>query len=570
MSNRFRVLTTTAIVLQAALFSATVAAVFLENQRLESMPEKYREWLEQDVLYIITGREREAFLDLRSVEEWEAFINSFWRRRDPDPLTPENEFKDEHYRRLGIVEREFGRESAVPGWMTDRGKIYTILGKPDDRTSFPAEAGLYPVEVWFYQADRDKSLPPLYLLFFQQGAAGPFRLFNHLLDKPEDLMPASAIDPSNARLSAYEMLQNVSPELAHAAMTLRADESPFANIQNPERAGLDFQAILNMVEDSPFRRVDTSYVDAARSARGLVESEYLFNYVPNSSTIDVLPGPGDTSFVHYSVELEPRHMTLANDDNVYYTKFQLRGEVTTPDGKESIVQFVKEPYMRLTESQFREISRRPFSYRDMFPMAGGDFVFRVVLKNQARSEYTIVETDLHVPEVSRAPYLGRPVLLYDFAELTQPEMNGAYRTYQVGAFRLNPNAKKAYSIGEILRAYIPVVHAGDDDRLSLRIFDQGNTVEHLVEQDDTDRAVRRGSHCGKSHLERIGGRSLSARGRAARRLGQDSCDDRFGLRYYAPHPYPATVDPAGEHERRRDRPRPGGAGGAVPEAGRSG
>jgi tetratricopeptide (TPR) repeat protein len=352
--------------------------------------------------------------------------------------------------------------------------MYIILGEPDDRDHFPAAPGLYPVDVWFYQADRERSLPPLYLLFFQEHNAGPYRLFNHLLDGPEDLMPAQPLDPENRRLSAYEFLQQISPDLAHATITMRADEGVTANLRQPERAGLDVQMILSDIEEAPFRRVDTSYVDAAREARGLVESDYLFNYVPSSAAAHVLPGPGGTRFVHYTIEIEPQHMTLARDEgkNVYYTRFELRGEVTTAGGELVVFQFVKEPYMALTESQFREVQYKPFSYRDMFPIAAGEFRFRVVLKNQARTEYTIFDTELRVPEPTGAPRIGPPVLLYGTRDPAEPEMKEAYRTYQIGSLRLDPNARRAYVLGEALLAHVPLENVTSAHEVALRLVDR--------------------------------------------------------------------------------------------------
>ncbi len=267
-------------------------AISTADERMDRLPEQYKKWLEQEVVYIITPRERDAFLDLQVTPEYEAFINAFWQRRDPDPLTPVNEFKEEHYRRFEFANSNLGRESAVPGWMTDRGKMLIILGDPDDRETFLSVGWLYPSEVWFYQANDDKSLPPLYLLFFRDNNAGPYRLFNHLLDQPEDLMPSQPLDPNNSRYGAYDLLRDISPDLAHATITMRADQAPFAGINQQEVSSLDFQALLSDIYEAPFKKVDTSYVDAAENSRGLVETEYLFNYIPNTGMANILPGPG--------------------------------------------------------------------------------------------------------------------------------------------------------------------------------------------------------------------------------------------------------------------------------------
>lgn len=104
----------------------------------------YQRWLTQDVAYIITDEERAAFKRLQTDEEREKFIEQFWLRRDPTPGTVENEFKNEHYRRIGYVNGQFA--SGIPGWKTDRGRIYITYGPPDEKEMHPKEG----FEEWLY------------------------------------------------------------------------------------------------------------------------------------------------------------------------------------------------------------------------------------------------------------------------------------------------------------------------------------------------------------------------------------------------------------------------------------
>ena len=100
----------------------------------------YKTWLEQDVPYIITDEERRAFKALGNDEEREAFIEQFWLRRNPNPDSPENEFREEHYRRIAYANEHFA--AGKPGWKTDRGHIYINFGKPDSIDSHPS-GGMY-------------------------------------------------------------------------------------------------------------------------------------------------------------------------------------------------------------------------------------------------------------------------------------------------------------------------------------------------------------------------------------------------------------------------------------------
>src|SRR6266849_8071566 len=122
----------------------------------------YKDWLDKDVTYIITDEERKAFKKLATDDEREKFIEEFWRRRDPDPDTEENEFKEEYYERIAYANEHFA--SGIPGWKTDRGRIWIMYGKPDELESHPSggqydrpsyEGGgstsTYPFEKWFYR-----------------------------------------------------------------------------------------------------------------------------------------------------------------------------------------------------------------------------------------------------------------------------------------------------------------------------------------------------------------------------------------------------------------------------------
>lgn len=133
-----------------------------EKKLRKELERPFRKWLQEDVAYIITDEERAAFKRLQTAEEMEQFIEQFWLRRDPTPDTPENEFKEEHYRRIAYANERFA--SGIPGWKTDRGRIYITFGPPDEIESHPSggtyvrpweEGGgttaTYPFEIWRYR-----------------------------------------------------------------------------------------------------------------------------------------------------------------------------------------------------------------------------------------------------------------------------------------------------------------------------------------------------------------------------------------------------------------------------------
>ncbi|MGB8537399.1 MAG: GWxTD domain-containing protein [Acidobacteriaceae bacterium] len=122
----------------------------------------YKKWVEEDVRWIITDQELKAFKSLSNDEERDNFIEQFWRRRNPDPDSPENEYREENYRRIAYANEHFA--AGKPGWKTDRGHMYIAYGKPDSIDAHPSggsyerpveegggETSTFPFEIWNYR-----------------------------------------------------------------------------------------------------------------------------------------------------------------------------------------------------------------------------------------------------------------------------------------------------------------------------------------------------------------------------------------------------------------------------------
>src|SRR5271169_2970784 len=128
----------------------------------QELSKPYKKWLDEDVIYIITDEERQAFRQLSNDEERDSFIEAFWQRRDPTPDTEENEYKEEHYQRIAYANEHFA--AGIPGWKSDRGRIYIMYGKADEVDSHPSggtyerpmeegggETSTFPFEQWRYR-----------------------------------------------------------------------------------------------------------------------------------------------------------------------------------------------------------------------------------------------------------------------------------------------------------------------------------------------------------------------------------------------------------------------------------
>src|SRR5260370_25334899 len=136
------------------------------KKTLKELDTPYKQWLNEDVVYIISPEERRAFLQLDTNEEREQFIEQFWLRRSNNPDLPDNDFKEEHYRRIAYANDHFA--SGIPGWKTDRGRIYITFGPADETESHPSggtyerpieegggQTSTYPFEKWRYRYIED-------------------------------------------------------------------------------------------------------------------------------------------------------------------------------------------------------------------------------------------------------------------------------------------------------------------------------------------------------------------------------------------------------------------------------
>ena len=129
------------------------------NQSAPNLPSKYQRWLEEEVPYIITDAERDAFKKLSTDEERKQFVYQFWERRNPTPGSAENAFKVEYYHRIAYANKHWAAN--IPGWKTDRGRIYIMYGPPDEVDSHP-QGGVNsakPFEIWRYRYIQEYAPP---------------------------------------------------------------------------------------------------------------------------------------------------------------------------------------------------------------------------------------------------------------------------------------------------------------------------------------------------------------------------------------------------------------------------
>ena len=471
------------------VLALATSAALAADERVERLPEAYREWLEEEVVYIITKREKNVFLDLTTIQERDRFIESFWDRRDTDPATLENEFKVEHYRRLDYANTVLARDAPRAGWRTDRGEYYIILGKPLEIQRYDGEADVVAIEIWFYMGDAKYGLPGRFnLMFFKENDIGEYTLYHPLGDGPERLLRggyANQLFQVNQNI-AMDILEGLSIDLARASLTIDLTETTtqflsYRNSRDPielnVRPAMNVNRTLADIIESPMRRVDTEYLDGYLEFGDRVSADYSFKYFAVEHSVAVLYGPNRTPFVHYALEIAPEKFTLESDrdETRYYTTLDVDLQIRDAEGR-LMATDLNQPLLQLSASDFQKANGSPFGYRDNYPVLPGDYKVSVVLKNRATKEYTAFEREIHVPAVEPGkPFLGEIVLGYGKGiASTRP---GGHLTYQLGATEVYPVTEEAsFQVSANVEVLVQALEVPPDYSLRYSILGPEGTV----------------------------------------------------------------------------------------------
>ena len=385
---------------------ALCAPLFGQVKKLVGLPDGARQWLEEEVVYIITPKEREVFLKLGSDKERDIFVEAFWKQRDPTPGTPKNEFREEHYRRIAYANRMYGRGTPLPGWKTDRGRIYILLGEPKSIEQFDTVQNVYPTEIWSYLGDPALGLPTAFnVIFFKEHGTGDYILYSPSQHGPEALIAANADTVGNLRdeRTAYKELQKLAPNLAYQTLSLIPGER-----NTPDSLSLASNTLIGNIYALPRKMVKDSYADALLRYKDFVEVDYTANYFESDGQVWVVRDPSGFFEVHYAVE--PKKVSVEDAGDRFDARFELNGRVTDASGR-TILQFDKPFAFAIDKEEGRKASMN-VSIQDAFPLIAGRYTLDLLLKNVASREFTSVTAKIEIPDGVPAPSLGPVVLAY--------------------------------------------------------------------------------------------------------------------------------------------------------------
>jgi len=452
--------------------------LFLPAQKKKSpkdLPPVYQKWLQEEVVYIITAKERDVFLQLESDREREIFIDAFWKARNPNPTSPENAFKKEHFRRIQYSNQWFGKDSPGPGWRTDMGKIYIILGEPKQIEKFENLPEVFPMIVWFYDGMAEFGLPNAFsVVYFKREGTGEYILYSPIRYGPQYLLIHYKGDQANY-VDAYNQLFDIEPSLADLSLSLVQGETRYSLTPS-----LSSEILLNQkIPAAPYEKVKDAYAEKLLKYKGVIEVDYTANWIDNESLIKVFQDPKGNAFVHFSVELAPERLTLEEIQGRYRTTFEINGSVTDPQGQ-MIYQFNRNVPIELIDEQFAKIKSKLFSYQDLFPLIPGRYKFNLLLKNIVSKQFTSVEADLLIPEPTQLS-MSAPVLAFKIDR--ESKFKGMNKPFLLGNVQFFPTPRNDFQRDETLYLFFQLhglpANVRDGGILEYTILKEAEKIQSL-------------------------------------------------------------------------------------------
>jgi GWxTD domain-containing protein len=413
----------------------------------------YKDWLEKDVPYIITSEEKRAFKQLQTDEERENFIESFWRRRDPDPDTEENEFREEYYERIAYANEHF--TSGIPGWKSDRGRIYITFGKPDEKETHPTGGGYdrpdyegggstttYPFEVWFYR-HLDNVGDGIEIEFVDPTGSGEYRIAN----SPEEKDAMRNVPGAGLTLSEQLGLTSKVDRLANG---------PYGN------TGGNYMR----EQDNPFRRMEiiTNLQRPPQVKFNDLQTALSDAFIDNNPLdfglrVDFFRQSDDRVMVTFTVQTDNKELSFDDVGGIPTAKMNIFGRITSVSNKRSGI-FEDTVVADSSAEELAQVKDRKSVYQKGYVLQPGTYKVDVVVRDVASNNKGIISKGFTVPK-------------YDSNKLNTSTMILASRLYNtsdrdiggqfvIGDKKVIPNLSGIYKRGQEVGVYMQVYNTGID------------------------------------------------------------------------------------------------------------
>jgi GWxTD domain-containing protein len=403
-----------------------------EKNFKQEVGESYQKWLKEDVAYIITDQEKQAFMQLSNDEERDRFIEAFWQRRDPTPDTPENEFKDEHYRRIAYANDHFA--AGVPGWRTDRGRIYIMYGAPDEIDSHPSggayerpidegggETSTYPFEDWRYRY-IDGIGNNVELEFVDTCMCGEYHI---TIDRGEK---DALLQVPGVGLTIAEQMGTANKDDRVAGVGLEhlgLDPASQTSLQAKEFDRLsDFAKLM---QPPPVKYKDLEEI---------VLHKFSYNLMPFDVQTDFVKVTDDTVLVPITIQIKNRDVTFVNKDGIEKGIVHIFGRLTTIGG--TIAQTFEDPVEEDEPAELLpKVVEQSHIYSKSVPLRPGRYRLDLVIKDVNGDRTGTWSGSINVPEYSEDRLATSSLMVADDMEPV-PTRSVGTGMFVIGGTKVRP------------------------------------------------------------------------------------------------------------------------------------
>jgi len=428
-----------------------------DKDLFKELDSQYKKWLNEDVIYIISPEERSAFVHLTTNEEREQFIEQFWQRRNPDPDSAENTFKEEHYRRIAYTNEHYA--SGIPGWKTDRGRIYIMWGPPDEIDSHPSggsydrpsnEGGgstsTFPFEDWRYRylegIGEDVNIE-----FVDPTMTGEY----HLTMDPSEKDALTYVPGAGLTQMESMGLASKTDRFNNSDGTHTAYGPGGPTEKQNEFTRLELNAKIQRAPPVKFK--DLEAVVTSRVVKDQVKFDYRFDFLRITS---------DTVLVPITVQIPTRQLSFAEKEGVDSATVNLFARITTLSGRP--VQTFEDTVHRDVPAALLQQSLSTSSiYQKAVPLRPGLYRLDIVLKDVNSNNVGVVNTRLAVPRFEEDKLSASSLIIADQIQRVSAKDIGLGQ-FVLGDVKVRPKMDSAFLPSETMGVFLQIYNLKVDEK----------------------------------------------------------------------------------------------------------
>src|SRR5467141_2219376 len=427
------------------------------KKTLKELDTPYKQWLNEDVVYIISPEERQAFLQLDTNEEREQFIEQFWLRRSANPDLPDNDFKEEHYRRIAYANEHFA--SGIPGWKTDRGRMYIMWGPADEVESHPTggtydrpmeEGGgsttTYPWETWRWRYLEDIG-ENIIIEFVDPSGSGEY----HMTMDPGE--KDALLHVPGAGLSQMESM----------GMASKADRFSRSDGMTTPRAMGGTPASMNEFNRLElYAKVNRPPTVKFKDLEAVVTSRIVRDQVHFNWRTDYLKVTNDTVLVPVTIQIPNSQLSYQAKDGIHSATINIFGRVSTLTGR--IVQTFEDSVSRdFPDSLYQQSLKLQSIYQKAVPLRPGLYRLDLVIKDVKSGNVGVINTRLQVPKFDDDTLEASSLILADQLEHVPAKQIGTGQ-FVLGSSKVRPKLDGEFPSNERLGIYMQVYNLKPDEK----------------------------------------------------------------------------------------------------------